>query len=357
MWLATASLLATPAAGGPPQTQGQVQVSLDMDEARAAVALIEALAAGRTPDEAEWQALFASQGYRRLKQREAAMKRDFTDAEFRAFLSAPETRARAASLRAALDRWQADPSGAAAARALAYLPPGTTLRATIFPMVKPKPNEFVFDLAGDPAIFLMLNPAVLPEKAANTLAHELHHIGMGAACGARSPDGESARRLLLGWLSAYGEGLAMLAAAGGPAIHPHADSDAGERAEWDRNAASFATEMAEQDAWFRSVLAGTAGDEAAIAAKMRGYFGTQGPWYTVGWRMARTIEINLGRARTIDAFCRPATLLATYNQAAALQERRGGTRLPRWDATLAARLAGPPTGRRASACAAARHDA
>jgi len=339
-WLLMA-LLAAPAAGEPQQSPSPVQVSLDTGEAQAAVALIEALAASRTPDETEWQALFASRGYQRLKAREAAMKRDFTDADFRAFLTAPETVARAVPLRTALDRWQVDPSGAAAARALAYLPPGTRLRATIFPMVKPKPNEFVFDLSGDPAIFLMLNPAVRPEKAANTLAHELHHIGMGAACSAKPQGADPGRAALIGWLGAYGEGLAMLAAAGGPAIHPHADSDVAERAEWDRNAANFAAELAEQDAWFRSVLAGTAGDEAAISAKMRGYFGTQGAWYTVGWRMAQTIETNLGRARTIDAFCRPASLLATYNRAAALQEKRGGTRLPRWDAALAARLAGP----------------
>ena len=339
-WLAMALLAAT-SSGGFAQTPAQVQVALDIDEARAAVALIEALAAGRTPDEAAWQKLFASRGYRRLKEREAAMKRDFTDAEFRTFLSAPETVARAVPLREALDRWRTDPSGGAADRALAYLPPGTTLRATIFPMVKPKPNEFVFDLSGDPAIFLVLNPAVRPEKAANTLAHELHHIGMGAACRAKPQGAEPRRASLIGWLSAYGEGLAMLAAAGGPAIHPHAVSEAAERAEWDHNTTKFAAELAEQDAWFRSVLAGTAGDEAAIAAKMRGYFGTQGPWYTVGWRMAQTIEINLGRARAIDAFCRPATLLATYNEAAALQEKRGGIRLPRWNAALAATLAGP----------------
>jgi len=336
LWLAIA-LLATPTAGGP----APVQVSLDLDEARAAVALIEALAAGRTPDEAEWRRLLESRGYRRLKEREAAMKRDFTDADFRTFLSAPETVARAVPLRAALDRWQADPSGAAAKKALAYLPPGTVLRATIFPMVKPKPNEFAFDLAGEPAIFLMVNPAVRREKAANTLAHELHHIGMGAACRTNPQGAEPKRALLLGWLSAYGEGLAMLAAAGGPKIHPHAVSDRAERAEWDRNAARFAAELAEQDAWFRSILAGNAGDETAIAAKMRGYFGTQGAWYTVGWRMAQTIEVNLGRARTIAAFCKPASLLAIYNQAAALQEKRDGTRLPRWDAALAAGLAGP----------------
>lgn len=311
-----------------------------MGEAHAAVALIEALAAGRTPDEAKWQALFASRGYRRLKEREAAMKRDFTDDDFRTFLSAPETVARAAPLREALDRWRTDPSGDAAARALAYLPPGTTLRATIFPMVKPKPNEFVFDLAGDPAIFVMVNPSMRPEKAANTLAHELHHIGMGAACGAKTRGAEPGRASLIGWLSAYGEGLAMLAAAGGPTIHPHAVSDTAERAEWDRNAANFAAELAEQDAWFRSILAGTAGDDTTIAAKMRSYFGTQGPWYTVGWRMAQTIEVNLGRARAIDAFCHPATLLATYNEAAAIQEKRGRVRLPRWDAALAASLAG-----------------
>lgn len=71
---------------------------------------------------------------------------------------------------------------------------------------------------------------------------------------------------------------------------------------------------------------------------MMGYFGVQGPWYTVGWKMAVVIETQLGRARAINAFCDPAQLLASYNQAARLQNRSASTHLPLWDPRLVGAL-------------------
>jgi hypothetical protein len=325
---ALGALLLTAAAPG---------VVADRSEAEAAMAILDTIATGREPTDGDWHRLFATRGYVRLKEREAAMQRAFTDADFMAFLRSPEAREKAPGWRRALDRWSPALVEPAAARARAYLPQGARLDATIFPMIKPRPNQFVFGVGSDPAIFLYLDPAVSPAKSANTMAHELHHIGLGSAC-VDSAANAGAVATLRRWTSAFGEGLAMMAAAGGPDAHPHADSPAEERAEWDRNAARFAEELSEQNAFFLKVLDGTAGDEAVVVAKMRGYFGVQGPWYTVGWRMARVIERNLGRARTIDAFCRGGTLLATYNEAAAREDRR----LPRWDDRLAKALAAAP---------------
>ena len=316
----------------------QLKVVADRGEAEASLSILDTLAASRTPSDGDWQALFATRGYQRLKLREAGMGRAFTDADFQAFLRSPEARAKVANWHAALASWRVDMADEAATKALAYLPPGTVLRATIFPMIKPRANQFADGLGSDPAIYLYLDAAVPPAKNLNTMAHELHHIGMGSAC--RDPSSTAARVApLLHWTSAFGEGLAMLAAAGGPSIHPHAVSPAAERAEWDRNIAQFTPQLTEQDNFFRAVLAGTAGDKAAIEARMRGYFGVQGPWYTVGWRMAQVIEQEFGRQRLIDAFCRGGDLLATYNEAAARQNAKGGAPLPLWDATLAARLA------------------
>ncbi len=98
--------------------------------------------------------------------------------------------------------------------------------------------------------------------------------------------------------------------------------------------------MAEQNAFFLSVLDGKAGDDAAIDKKMMGYFGVQGPWYTVGWKIATTIEAQFGRKRAIDAFCDPRRLLTTYNEAARLQNRGQAAPLPLWDLRLAAALSG-----------------
>ena len=66
------------------------------------------------------------------------------------------------------------------------------------------------------------------------------------------------------------------------------------------------------------------------------YFGVQGPWYTVGWLMASTIERELGRPALIASTCDPVGFLADYNHAVA----RAGARaqLPSWPKELIARL-------------------
>jgi hypothetical protein len=59
------------------------------------------------------------------------------------------------------------------------------------------------------------------------------------------------------------------------------------------------------------------------------FFGNQGAWYTVGWRMAVTIERRLGRARLIECIADVRTFLPAYNGVAS----EAG--LPRWDDELA----------------------
>lgn len=334
--LAALALATLPASA----SNGAMDVKFDQAEADAALAIFDKRAAGEAVADADWRALFATIGYRRLKERETSMDRSFTDAEFEAFMEAPRTPQQIAALRRTLQDWSSQSVDAPARAALAYLPAGARLKATVFPMIKPKPNEFVFDIAKDPAIFLYLDPAVPGAKARNTLAHELHHIGMGAACPSRQGGTSSSAAVakLRTWMSAYGEGLAMLAAAGGPQIHPHAVSSAKERAEWDANIVRIDALMAEQNAFFLKVLDGQAGDDTAIDKKMMSYFGVQGPWYTVGWKMAATIENQYGRQRVIDVFCDQRQLLATYNEAATLQNKTLATPLPLWDARLAAVL-------------------
>jgi Putative zinc dependent peptidase (DUF5700) len=64
------------------------------------------------------------------------------------------------------------------------------------------------------------------------------------------------------------------------------------------------------------------------------FFGLLGPWYTVGWTMATTIEEELGRETLIQAFCDGRALLSTYDRAAAAREARTGQKLPRWSVRL-----------------------
>src|SRR4029079_6976947 len=93
----------------------------------------------------------------------------------------------------------------AAARAIEYLPPNATIRAKVYSVIKPKPNSFVFEVDSDPAIFKYIEDEPRSEFE-RTMSHEMHHVGYGTACG-------SGARIK--WLGAFGEGFAVLAAAGG----------------------------------------------------------------------------------------------------------------------------------------------
>lgn len=311
-----------------------VDVRLVTDEPEAVLAILAKRKANQPIADGDWQRVFQSEGYVRLKQRETSMKRSFEDADFKTFVLSDQLLARAIDLEETLGRWKhADPTRAANL-ALAYLPKNAAIRAKIYPVIKPRENSFVFDTEKDPAIFLYLDPAVSREKFENTLAHELHHIGYSSTCPHK--DVESAidklpekTQTLLTWISAFGEGFAMLAAAGGPDVHPHAVSSAEDRARWDKDVANFNDNLKQVDAFFNEIGAGKLTKDQA-REKGFTFFGVQGPWYTVGWRMAVLIEKTYGRAKLIECFCDQRLLLSTYNRAATKYNRRTRSPLPLW---------------------------
>ncbi len=313
------------------------EVRVVTDEADASLAILMLLRQGTEPKEEDWGRLFASEGYRRLKRREESMQRSFEDEAFATFLRSEEALAGAAALAAALDDWRRADTAAAARLAQAYLPAGTRIRAALYPVIKPQTNSFVFETGTDPAIFMYLDPNVTRAKLENTLAHELHHIGYASACaGASSEDASEGVRTAMTWAGAFGEGLAMLAAAGGPAVHPHAVSSTRERARWDRDVANVSQDLKRLEAFFLDVIEARLTGDAVRDAAM-GFFGVQGPWYTVGWSMAVTIEEINGRERLLEVMCDPRLLIATYN-AAAMESTTSGKPRPLWSEALMTRL-------------------
>ncbi|HSO75801.1 MAG TPA: DUF5700 domain-containing putative Zn-dependent protease, partial [Blastocatellia bacterium] len=195
-----------------------VDVRVVTDEADAALAILARKKSGRPITDADWQRLFSSEGYLRLKKREAAMKRQFEDSEFKTFMLTDKLADRAQALQETLEKWKRADPRQASRRALAYLPPGARIKAKIYPMIKPIDNSFVFEVTTDPAIFLYLDPEVTKEQFENTLAHELHHIGYGASCPSKQTAEEISKlpekaRSVIKWIGAFGEGFAMLAAA------------------------------------------------------------------------------------------------------------------------------------------------
>ena len=121
----------------------------------------------------------------------------------------------------------------------------------------------------------------------------------------------------------------MLAAAGGPSIHPHEVSEADERARWDRDLKNFNADLKKVEQFFIRVL-----EKKITGADVQKegfvFFGTQGPWYTVGWRMTTLIEEAFGRQRLIEVMCDRRLLLATYNEAAARYNRNAKEPLAIW---------------------------
>lgn len=315
-----------------------VNVQLVTDEAEAVLAVLTKRKANQPITEADWQRVFQSEGYMRLKQRETSMQRPFEEADFKTFVLSDQLLARAAALEDTLARWKRADTTRAAHLALAYLPRDAEIRAKIYPVIKPRENSFVFDVGTDPAIFLYLDPAVNREKFENTLAHELHHIGYGTSC-PRKDVTTSIEKLpqnaqtLVKWIGAFGEGFAMLAAAGGPDVHPHAVSSAEERARWDKDVANFNDDLKKVDAFFNEILAGKLTQDQ-VNEKAFSFFGVQGPWYTVGWRMSVLIEKTFGRAKLIESMCDHRLLLATYNRAAERYNRRRREPLALWSAPV-----------------------
>jgi hypothetical protein len=315
-----------------------MNVHLVADEAEAVLAILAKRKANESITEADWRRVFSSEGYIRLKKRESSMKRSFEDSDFRNFVLSDQLAQRAQSLEETLIRWRGADISGAARLALAYLPKAARIRAKIYPVIKPRENSFVFDVNSDPAIFLYLDPKVSREKFENTLAHELHHIGYGSSCPSKNTSDAIAKLPLnsqevVKWIGAFGEGFAMLAAGGGPDVHPHAVSSQEERARWDKDMANFNEDLKKVEKFFLDILENRLAQEDVqkIASP---FYGIQGPWYTVGWKMSVLIEKTFGRAKLIECICDQRKLLPTYNKAAAKHNRTSRELVATWSAAV-----------------------
>ena len=327
------------AASQPPD---QIELKLDTSEAEAVLSILDKRGSGSTVTDADWQRVFKTEPYVRLKKREAAMHRDFTDDDFRKFVLTPELGAKASTLRQTLDAWKHANLDVSAKRVLAFLPQQAVIRAKVFPVIKPKTNSFVFESATDPAIFLYLDPAQSAAKFENTVAHELHHIGyssIGSLADTKQKDAAPTVKPALEWMGAFGEGFAMLAAAGGPDADPHATSSTEEHARWDHDLANFNNDLNSLQEFFLDIVDQRFTGKEKIDEKAYTFFGdAQGPWYTVGYKMAVVIEKRFGRKVLIDCMLDPRELLSRYNQAANESNPSGQQKLATWSPELMAKI-------------------
>jgi hypothetical protein len=328
----------------PIQADQPVQLRFDTSQAEAVLSILAIREAREPVTEEDWHLLFSAEPYQRLKRRETDLQRSFTDESFRPFFLSDELARRADELRQTLDNWRSRDLEASARRVLTYLPPAARIRAAVYPVIKPQTNSFVYDLRDDPAIFLYLDPEQSAAKFENTVAHELHHIGFGSlaqeleAVTASLPP---AIRPAVGWMGAFGEGFAMLAAAGDLSTHPHAVSPVEERARWDRDMGNFNLDLRKLEKFFLDIIDGRLMVEEDVRQRAFAFFGEQGPWYTVGYRMAVMVERLYGRPTLIECMLDPRLLLARYNAAAAEFNSQGGEQLALWSVRLLERIGTP----------------
>ena len=79
----------------------------------------------------------------------------------------------------------------------------------------------------------------------------------------------------------------------------------------------------------------------AIDLKRSSFFGAQGPWYTIGYKMAVTVEKRFGRPALIETMLDPRCLLVLYNHAASEQNAAGKEQLPLWSDSVLAGVSAP----------------
>lgn len=122
----------------------------------------------------------------------------------------------------------------------------------------------------------------------------------------------------------------MLAATGGPDIHPHAASNHKDRARWDRDMANVTADLKLVEKFFLDVLDGHLSDTQRDSVGMS-FFG-------VGWQMVVVIEKTMGRDALIASMCDQRKLLSTYNRAATLYNNTSLQPLALWSSSLLERL-------------------
>jgi hypothetical protein len=290
---------------------------------------------------ADWSALFATPPYIALKAREAAIGRPFTDEEFQSFLLSAKALEQEPIWRKTITAMKQADMTSLGADVLSWLPSEAFIHAKVFPVIKPMHNSFVWTSPTDgPAIFLYIE-SQSKEKFENTVAHECHHIGLASLSKKQdqlimnlSPKVKTA----LEWMTGFGEGEAMLAAAGSTERHPHWEDDALARARWDGDMMHFNSDVVTLQQFFLDILDGTLSDEKAIRKRAAPFWGdVQGPMYTVGYEMSVLAEKRFGRQQFLECLNDPRLLLERYNQVAQEANAKGAT-LAVWSPAFLARL-------------------
>ncbi len=299
------------------------------DQAEAVLAILDAQEAGKGISEADLNKLFQTEGHRRWTEREKTLKHEYSVDFWKKFLASDKLRADRGKIKALLETSKRFDSNSALKNILAYLPSEAEIKAKVYFVINPNGNSFVFE--GN-SIFLALDPSFSPEFFETAVLHEMHHIGMASVkkkcylpkVEKLAPTVKDAADCLV----TFGEGFAMLAAAGGVDRDPHATTPAIYRGYWEKELACVNEDAKKIEKFLFDVIEGRLKGEAINDAYMAFFSGFQGAWYTVGWRMSVAVERAYGREKLMDCMRDPRLLLRTFNSLAAKEK------MPAWSSEL-----------------------
>lgn len=303
------------------------------DEIEAVISIIDRGIDGSLYD-TDWIRLFESQGYQLLKKRESKMGTPFTDEAFQTFMITLIKKKLIEPYQLSLRRFKDIDLNLIQKMVMAYLPEKSVFNTTVIPIIKPKKNSFVHRIEGESYLFIYLEPNDLKARLENKLIHELHHIGLDSVYDpSKYFDLGVQAKKLIEWTNAFGEGFAMLAAAGGPGYHPVPFDDEAGRV-WDENIRNYQVDFDKIQQFLFNILEDKFQNEKELMEKGMELMmnnGGQGSWYTVGWRISVIIEEILGRTVLIKCMEDLRKFYFNYNQAVKIFNEKNHLKLPSWN--------------------------
>ena len=98
--------------------------------------------------------------------------------------------------------------------------------------------------------------------------------------------------------------------------------------------ANFNNDLKSVDTFFVEILNGQLASKDSIEEKGSSFFGLQGPWYTVGYKMCVIVERRFGRPTFIRTMLDPRQLLVLYNKAEEEEDAASKNKLPLWSESI-----------------------
>ncbi|MFO7814519.1 MAG: DUF5700 domain-containing putative Zn-dependent protease [Halanaerobiales bacterium] len=287
----------------------------------------------KTINKSVWDNLFSSEGYQLLVKREKDMGNELSKKDFKSFLLDERQLSNYENYMNTLKLLKDLELEQLLSKTKKYLPKKAKINTTIIPVIKPQNNSFVHEINDKLVLFIYLEPGMSRAKLENKLIHELHHIGFDDIY---SPEKykylSQQTQKMIEWTNAFGEGFAMLAAAGGANIHPN-KFDEGLKEKWDSNIKKFNKDFELIENFFVKILKDKFSNEKELYN--RGYElmvnnGGQGSWYTVGWKIAVVIEKIKGKEVLFGCMSDLTYLYPRYNEAVKDYNKKYNENLKSW---------------------------